>query len=230
MEILLEINRYPFAGSLEEKISKEIETNKGRVHIESKLTLDRIQELIFASDFTNQGRYRSIYSRKEELESLVKKGERISLAILNNKIIIGFAVLDYPNSEERWARVGKNIIMELTAVEVLREHRNQGIAQHLLSSLFSDPALEQKIVYLTAYSWTWDLTFLGSSVQLYRDMLVSLYAGFKFLEYPTNEPNICLKPENIFMVRVGENVLQEIQEDFKWLRFGIYKKSLYTKG
>jgi len=208
---------------LEEKISKEIETNKGRVHIESKLTLDRFQKLIFASDFTDQGRYRSIYSKKEDLESFVKKGGKISLAILNNRIIIGFAILDYPNSEKRWARMGENIIMELTAVEVLREYRNQGIAQHLLSSLFFDPELEQKIVYLTAYSWIWDLDFLDFSVQGYRNMLVSLYRGFRFLEYPTNEPNICLKPENIFMVRKGENVSREIQEDFKWLRFGIYK-------
>ena len=40
-------------------------------------------------------------------------------------------------------------------------------------------------------------------------------------EYQTNEPNICLRPENIFMARIGENVSREIQNQFKWLRFGM---------
>lgn len=41
------------------------------------------------------------------------------------------------------------------------------------------------------------------------------------MECRTNEPNICLKPENIFMVRTGHNVPQKIKDDFKLLRFGI---------
>jgi acetoin utilization protein AcuA len=41
------------------------------------------------------------------------------------------------------------------------------------------------------------------------------------VEYQTNEPNICLKPENVFMGRVGKNVAAEVQNDFKWLRFGM---------
>ena len=29
------------------------------------------------------------------------------------------------------------------------------------------------------------------------------------------------KPENVFMGRIGKNVSLEVQNDFKWLRFGM---------
>ncbi|MCD4742652.1 MAG: hypothetical protein K8R67_09295 [Desulfobacteraceae bacterium] len=196
-------------------------TKMGIVHIESKVTLDRIQELIFASDFTSHTQYRSIYTMRESLEFFAGKGGSVTLAILDNNIIIGFAVLDYPDARERWARLGKNTIIELKAVEVLREFRNHWIAPHLLSNLFSDSKLEQKIVYLIAYSWTWDIDYSGLSIQSYRDKLVDLYTDFGFIEYLTNEPNICLRPENIFMARVGKNISQNVREDFKWIRFGL---------
>ncbi|MFA5903191.1 MAG: hypothetical protein WC836_04605, partial [Desulfobacula sp.] len=58
-------------------------------------------------------------------------------------------------------------------------------------------------------------------IQSYRDMLISLYSPFGFTVLKTNEPNICLKSENIFMVRIGRKVPRKIQDDFKLLRFGI---------
>ena len=193
----------------------------GIIHIESKVTLDRIQELIFHSDFTIHEQYRSIYTKSESLEFFAGKGGRVTLAILDNKIIIGFAVLDYPDAKDRWARAGRNTMIELKAVEVLREFRNHRIASHLLSHLLRDFKSEQKIVYLTSYSWTWDLDYSDLSVQSYRDMLINLYTDFGFIEYLTNEPNICLRPENIFMARVGKNISQNVREDFKWIRFDL---------
>ena len=52
-------------------------------------------------------------------------------------------------------------------------------------------------------------------------MLIRLFTDFNFQELETNEPNICLKPENLFMGRVGAAVSEEIQKNFKWLRFGV---------
>lgn len=202
-------------------ISETFKTKTGPVHIETDLTLDRLQELIFASDFTTHGLYRSIFTRKATLERIAGRGGSITLALLEDKTIIGYAALDYPDAKERWAIIDENIAMELKAVEVSREHRNHGIAWHILFHLLSDPKLEEKIIYLTAYSWTWDLDFSGLSVQSYRNILITLYTGFGFLECSTNEPNICLKHENIFMVRVGKNVSQKSRETFKWLRFGL---------
>jgi len=193
----------------------------GLVHIETNVTLDHIQELIFASEFKSQALYRSIFTKKATLERILGRGGSITLAVLENKTIAGFAALDYPDANERWSGMGDNIIMELKAVELLQKLRNQGISRHLLSPFFSDPKLEQKIIYLTSYSWIWDLDYSGLSVESYRNILINLYAGFGFIEYPTNEPNICLKPENIFMARIGKKVLGKNREDFKWLRFGL---------
>jgi len=59
------------------------------------------------------------------------------------------------------------------------------------------------------------------SSQEYRTMLIRLFGPFGFQEYQTNEPNICLKPENIFMARIGNIISKEVQTEFKWLRFGV---------
>lgn len=194
---------------------------KGRVHIEANPPLDRFQNLIFSSGFKPCACYTSIFTRKEDLEHFVAHNGRVALALLDNQLIIGFAVLDDPNEKDRWARLGGGIVMALKAVEVLREKRNRGIARKLLTVLFSDPGLEEKIVYLTAYAWSWDLDYSGLSLQAYRNMLMALYSDFGFSAAVTNELNICLKPENLFMVRKGKNVHQKDLEAFKWLRFGV---------
>jgi acetoin utilization protein AcuA len=52
-------------------------------------------------------------------------------------------------------------------------------------------------------------------------MLIRLFGPFGFQEFQTNEPNICLKPENVFMARVGNAISKDVQTQFKWLRFGV---------
>ncbi|MCL5019694.1 MAG: N-acetyltransferase, partial [Patescibacteria group bacterium] len=69
--------------------------------------------------------------------------------------------------------------------------------------------------------WTWDLDGTGYSAIEYRQMLIRLVEPFGFKEYQTNEPNICLRPENFFMGRVGSNVTEEVRRKFKWVRFGV---------
>ncbi len=210
----------------EKIINQYIVTKKGLIHFESTLLLDRIQNLEFSSDFTCHAKYKSIYTKRKTLEQLAENGANIALALLNDKIIVGYAVLDYPNKKNRWARLGEKVMIELKAVEVLRGYRNHGIGRHLLLHLLSHPKLEQKIIYLTAYSWTWDLDYSDLNPQSYRDMLISLYTGLKFMEYQTNEFNICLKPENIFMAKVGKNIFQKTLTDFKYLRFGLITSSM----
>jgi acetoin utilization protein AcuA len=191
------------------------------VFIESKVTLNRICNLAMAPDFTTHEHYRSIFTKKDTLGRIIGREGSVTIAHLKNTTIVGFAALDYPDSKERWADLDQKAVMALKAVEVSRQVRHHGIAKHLLSHLFTDPDLEMKIVYLSAYSWTWDLKYSRLSPQSYRNMLMNLYRDFGFKEYPTNEPNVCLKPENIFMARIGKKVSQKVREDFKWLRFGI---------
>jgi hypothetical protein len=79
-----------------------------------------MKELLFALDFTSHAEYRFLIAQKETLEYFIKRA-KVSLVLLDHKIIVGFGVLDYSDEKERWVKLGKNIIMELKAVEVLRE-------------------------------------------------------------------------------------------------------------
>ena len=198
-----------------------IETQKGTVYIQSTMNPGVFKDLTFPFETCHSTAYRLTHCTKQSLQSIIEKGGSVSLALLEHKIIVGFAVLDFPDKDERWALRDPETVMELKAVEVLREFRSHGMARQLLTHLFSEIFVEEKIIYLTAYSWTWDLAYPGFTVRSYRDMLVSLYTPAGFLEFQTNEPNICLKSENMFMVRMGKKISREIQDEFKLLRFGI---------
>jgi acetoin utilization protein AcuA len=143
------------------------------------------------------------------------------LALAEQNHIIGYAVLAYPDPEERWVELGQGIMMEVTAIEVCRSWRSFKIASAILKMLVAYPQVEDKIVYMVGYSWTWDLSGVRKTAQLYRQMLINLFKPQGFKEYQTNEPNICLNSENLFMCRVGNNISQAIRDRFKWLRFGL---------
>ena len=133
----------------------------------------------------------------------------------------GFGVLAYPEAGERWAELEPQVMMEVKVIETCRAWRSQGLAKGILSMLLHHPLVEDKIVYMVGYSWTWDLDGSGLNAQQYRNMLIRLFSPHEFIELQTNEPNICLKPENLFMGRVGSEVSDQVRQDFKWLRFGI---------
>ena len=78
--------------------------------------------------------------------------------------------------------------------------------------------IEDKIVFIVAYSWTWDLDYTKESASRHRNKLVNLYAPHGFKEYPTNDPNVTLRPENIFMARIGKSIFQ-FTPDFISYRF-----------
>ena len=129
----------------------------------------------------------------------------------------------YPDPEERWVKVGPKIMMEVKALEVVRSWRATRLSKGVIKMLLSHPLIEDKIIYFVGYSWTWDLDGSKKSAQEYRAMLIKLMEPYGFVEYQTNEPNLCLKPENIFMGRVGKNITPEIRKAFKWTRFGVYQ-------
>jgi acetoin utilization protein AcuA len=112
-------------------------------------------------------------------------------------------------------------MMEVRAIEVVRQRRSAGIAAGMLAAMLADPRSDDKIVYMVGYSWTWDLRGTGLTAVQYRRMLVNLFKPHDFEEYQTNEPNICLRPENLFLCRIGKNITRVILDRFKWLRFGL---------
>ncbi len=197
-----------------------IMTGKGAVKICNGFPAGEKGDLVFGFD-TSDPAYQPIYTGKQSLRQLAAAGGTLCLALIGKTQIIGYAVIAPPSQNSRWARVDSPAIQELKAVEVARPFRNQGIAGSLLTCLFSGSDFSSHIVVLSAYAWLWDMAHTDLSCQAYREMLMTLYARFGFEPFRTNEPNVCLKPENIFMARIGQHVSLQDRARFKWLRFGI---------
>jgi acetoin utilization protein AcuA len=197
-------------------------TATGDIRIRALSTPDEISALSFDEQFGSHARYRSLYTKRASLEEKAAQPDaNVVLAIANGNHIVGFGVLSRPRPEERWSRLDPPIMMEVKAVEVARNWRSTGIGARIVGMLMAHPQIETLIAYMVGYSWTWDLDGTGKSAQQYRQMMIKLFEPYRFQEMETNEPNICLKPENIFMGRVGTDVSAELQKKFKWLRFGI---------
>jgi acetoin utilization protein AcuA len=199
-----------------------VSTALGELRIRSFCTPDEIRQFSFDRQFGTHAHYRSLYTKRESLERKAELPDTsVVLAIADSKRIVGFGVLAYPDPEERWASLAPNLMMEVNAIEVSREWRSKKVARGIVQMMNVHPKIEDKVAYFVGYSWTWDLDGNRMTAQQYRQMMSHLFEPFGFEEYQTNEPNICLKPENIFMARIGQNVSNELQTQFKWLRFGM---------
>ena len=186
-------------------------TLSGEVQIRSFCSAAEIQQYSFDRQFAFHDHYRSLYTSRELLEKTAEQPDaNIVLALAEHNHIIGYAVLAYPDPGERWAELGPEIMMEVQAIEVCRSWRSFKIAPGLLKMVVRHPHIEEKIVYMVGYSWTWDLNGTRETAQLYREMLINLFKPQGFKEYQANEPNICLKSENLFMCRVGNKISQTI--------------------
>ena len=199
-----------------------VTTAKGAVAISSFSSPQQIHRYRFDEQFGSHAQYKSIYTKRQTLEKIAaKNGTRVVLALGPQETIIGFGVLDFPEPHERWYQLGPGVMIELKAIEVSRSWRANRLAGRIVAHLMRHPRIEEMIAYLVGYSWTWDLDGTGLSAQQYRRMLIDLFTPHGFSEYQTNEPNICLRPENLFMGRIGSRVPEHLRQQFKWLRFGI---------
>lgn len=197
-------------------------TPAGNILIRSFCTPQEIRSYRFSEQFGNHAQYKSIFTRRETLENHAAQPDaNVVLALMEERRIVGFGVFSHPDPDDRWAALGEGTMMEVKAVEVSRNLRSCRIAGELVRLMLSHPRIEEMIAYLVGYSWTWDLDGSGLTAQQYRNMLIHLFSPHGFVELQTNEPNICLKPENLFMGRVGSGVSDPVRQDFKWLRFGV---------
>ena len=209
---------------MRKSLSKErlVKTRHGDVRICSFCTSSMIRQYRLDGQFSTHAHYKSLYTKRDTLEEIAQQPDtNLVIALVGSDTIIGFGVLAYPDQAERWFDLGPRIMMEVKAIEVARSWRSAKIASSMLEMIVDHPLIEDKIGYMVGYSWTWDLEETEKSTQQYRSMLIRLFEPQGFQVYQTNEPNICLKPENLFMCRVGKNISDVILTRFKWLRFGL---------
>jgi hypothetical protein len=100
------------------------------------------------------------------------------------------------------------------AVEVSSPWRRLGITHQILRLALKLPTLEQMILLAMGLSWHWDTAGLGLGPFRYRELLTHLLAAHAFVEYPTTEPNIQENPANLLLVRLGNQVDQQILNRF----------------
>lgn len=199
-----------------------LDTFRGKVKIRSFCSPGEIRQFRLDEQFRIHDHFKSLYTKRESLEKIARQIDtNVVLALACNRQIIGFGVLAYPEPRERWAQLEPHVMIEVRVIEVARSWRSQKIASRILNSLVDHPKIEDKIVYMVGYSWTWDLEHTQKTGMEYRKILLSLFQSCGFQEFQTNEPNISLKPENLFMCRIGKNISEVILNRFKWLRFGL---------
>ena len=197
-------------------------TEKGEVCLRSFCSPQEIESVSVKGIFGEYSRYNPIISNKEILKALTLEPDaNVTVACCEDGMIVGLGVLRYAKPEDRWVRVGEHIMMEVAAVEVSRAWRYQGISSQLLRMLVDHPLEARRIFFMVGYSWTWDLEGSGLEPMQYRAMMVRLFSKYGFERFQTNEPNIMMRPENLFMARIGVEVSEEIRQRFKRIRFNI---------
>ncbi len=173
------------------------------------------------SGLGNFPHYSSMIQKLEMFERIASGEDgNVLLTLANGNNVVAYACCYYPSAGERWAALGK-LMYEMGAIEVSRNWRNLGIAQILVRMAMDRDFYEDKIAYMNGFSWHWDLEGTGYTLAQYRQMMINLMKPYGFKEYPTNEPNIAIREENVFLARIGSRVSEQDVLRFRKLLFGI---------
>lgn len=206
------------ASPLNEEV---IETPIGNITICPRCAPGFFSSLKLDAGIGNFSHYSSIIQKFEVFERVVSaKDGRVALAVIEPDTVVGYLACWYPEAAERWSKLG-DLMYEMGAVEVSRNFRHVNIAQKMISLVLADDFFEDKIAYMNGFSWHWDLDGNGLTMAQYRKMMLHLLKGHGFQEFYTNEANIALREENIFMARIGSRVSDDQRKRFRNLRFGI---------
>lgn len=194
----------------------------GRITLRSHCTPEEIQALDFDTYFGVNARHHSIFKQRRTLVTrAADAGTNVVLAVTEDRQIAGFGVFAPPDPDDRWSWMTPGVMMEIEVVEVHRRFRGCHVAADLVGLMLAHSRIEAMIAFMVGFSWTWDLEGTGLSPADYRSVLMRLFSRHGFIEFKTNEPNVCLKPENLFMARIGSAITDESKEAFKYVRFGL---------
>ncbi len=200
---------------------KEVETRRGPVLVSGGLSPAEVEALELDGGIGVFPSYRSLLTSRESLaQAAAQPGAYLCLCLAQERRIVGYTLTRPAAEGERWAGLRPPLMDELMS-EVARGWRDLGLMRPMLEMAVPRPENEERILYIMGYSWHWDLDGTKKTLQAYRDTLIHLLSPLGFRQYPTNEPNISLRPENLFMARIGDQVVPEVQKRFTNLLFGM---------
>jgi acetoin utilization protein AcuA len=202
-----------------------IETPHGVVEIHPRRPPGTFSALRLDSGIGHFAHYSSIIQKLDVFDKIAASQDgRVTLAVMNDEIVVGYVTGTYPDHGERWSKLG-DLMYELSTIELSRNFRGSGLASKLVSAFIGDDFFEDRIAYMNGFSWHWDIDGSGLTLPQYRKLMIRLLKPFGFQECYTNEPNIAIREENVFMARIGSRVTEDAQKRFRNLRFGIVDRS-----
>lgn len=200
----------------------DLVTARGVVHIRTHCSLDLVSGLALDEGIGVFPHYRSIVRDMDSLKRIAAiEGANLILAYTDEGKVIGFLALSNPSPLERWGRDSAVPLYELGAIEVSQNWRRLGIANKMAELAVEDEEVEDRILFLTGFSWHWDLEQTGLTKMNYRRMLMSIFEPFGFRHFYTTEGNVNMDSANMLMARIGSRVSAEDQERFLDLLFAL---------
>ena len=197
------------------------ETDRGKLYIIPKCPPDLFRNLELDDGLGKFSHYSSIIKKLEVFEEVAgSRDGRVAIAMVGEKTLAAYGACWYPPKGDRWSKLG-DLMYEMGALEVSRNFRDMRLGTSIFAALMEDDFFEDKIAYMNGFSWHWDLDGSGLTMSEYRTMMVKLVRAHGFQECYTNEPNVALREENFFLVRIGSRVSEEDRRRFRNLRFGI---------
>ncbi len=197
------------------------ETVRGILSFSVKHPPEFLSHLRFDAGMGTFMHYSSIIRKLDTFQKVAAgKDGKVVLAIGDGEAIVGYIACWYPDRGERWSGLGE-LVYEMAAIEVSRNFRRLGVARRMIAIVLSEDFFEDKISYISSFVWHWDLDGTGLTSARYRKMMASLMEGYGFQEFYTNEPNVAIKRENLFMARIGSRVSKTDATRFRNLRFGL---------
>lgn len=207
------------------RVERVLESPVGAIGIYPRYPPGAFGDLKLDTGLGSFSHYSSIIQKLDVFERIAASRDgRVGLALLNEVVIVGYITCAYPDSTERWSKLG-DLMYELATIEVSRNVRGFHLSSTLVGSVLRDDWFEDKIVYMNGFSWHWDLDGNGLTMAQYRNLMLNLMKQHGLQEYYTNEPNIAIREENLFMARVGSRVSPEDQQRFRNLRFGMVSRT-----
>lgn len=204
-----------------ESTRQVIETKRGPVELVTYVPPEEVMRLDLDEGIGVFASYRSILTCLDSLIHMASLPEaNLCLALTKEKRIVGYCVRRPPAAGERWAAMDPPILFEVFG-ENSRGWRSHGLMKPMLELVCTEPTNDARILYIVGYSWTWDLDETRKNVMDYRNTIVHLLEPLGFRQYPTNEPNVSLRAENLFMARIGTKIDRPIKRRFTNLLFGI---------
>lgn len=212
----------------------EVTTPKGVVHIRTHCSPDFVDGLELDEGLGVFPQYRSILRDKETLKEIAAlDGANLVIAHNEDGKIVGYIAFSNPSPRERWGKNGLGPLYELGSIEVSRGWRRLGLAKKMVEIALEGDEWEDRILFLTGFSWHWDMAETGLTKPTYRKMLMHIFEPFGFRHFYTTEPNVTMDTANMLMARIGARVSDEDRERFLDLLFaepndGNHARDLFT--